>query len=200
MIPAQFVLLGLALNLFGISTYIRDTLKGKTKPNKVTWFLWALAPLIAFVVQRDAGIGWINVLTFSVGFAPLLVFIFSFMNKQSYWKISVFDIFCGALSVVALVFWLITSNAIVSVLLLIIADLAAGIPTLVKAYRYPETESYRAFLCGIGNSLIALLTLDMYSFLHLGFPVYILIMDTTFFLLMFPKTNVFFKSSKILSR
>ncbi len=197
MIPAQFVLLGLALNLFGISTYIRDVLKGKTKPNKVTWFLWALAPLIAFVVQREAGIGWVNVLTFSVGFAPLLVFIFSFVNKQSYWKVSVFDIICGVLSIVALVFWLVTSNAIISVLLLITADLAAGIPTLVKAYRYPETESYRAFLCGIGNSLIALLTLNTYSFLHLGFPVYILIMDTTFFLLMFPKTNHFFRVFKM---
>ena len=33
------------LSTAGASVYIRDTLVGKTKPNRVSWSMWALSPL-----------------------------------------------------------------------------------------------------------------------------------------------------------
>lgn len=38
------VMVSAAVSIGGASAYIRDTLKGTTKPNRVSWFLWALAP------------------------------------------------------------------------------------------------------------------------------------------------------------
>jgi len=99
MINEKFVLVAAALNLAGSSTYAWNTIKGKTKPNRVTWFLWALAPLIAFAAQLGEGVTWASIMTFMVGFGPLTIFIASFFDKKAYWKISKLDIVCGLLSV-----------------------------------------------------------------------------------------------------
>ena len=51
MIDERFVIIGAFLSMIAQLTYAIDTVKGKIKPNRVTWFLWALIPLIAFVAE-----------------------------------------------------------------------------------------------------------------------------------------------------
>ena len=95
MINQHFVIVGALFNLVGSATYAFNTIKGKTKPNRVTWFLWALAPLIAFAAQLNEGVTWAALMTFMVGFGPLIIFISSFVNRKAYWKITKLDIVCG---------------------------------------------------------------------------------------------------------
>lgn len=173
MLDEKFVLFGLALNLLGSGTYAWNTLKGRTKPNRVTWFLWALAPLIAFAAQWDNGVRWQSLMTFMVGFGPLLIFIASFLNKKSYWQITRLDYFCGAISVVALVGWIATGEGIVAVVLSIAADAVAGVPTLRKAWKNPETEHPSVFRNGALSALITLLTVKQWIFVQYGFALYI---------------------------
>lgn len=173
MLPENLILLGAALSFYGGLSYLIDTVKGKAKPNRVTWFLWALAPLIAFAAQQEKGVGLASLMTFMVGFNPLMIFLASFINKKSYWQLQKLDYFYGALSLLGLVLWKITGEGNLAIIFAILADALAGIPTLVKAYRFPETESGRIFLFGAINSGITLLTLKTFSLAHLGFPLYI---------------------------
>lgn len=55
MINENFIFVGAVLSLVGSLNYVINTLKGRTKPNRVTWFLWALAPLIAFSAEIQKG-------------------------------------------------------------------------------------------------------------------------------------------------
>src|SRR5690349_2047349 len=105
MIDQNFVLLGIFINFLGGLSYIIDTLKGKAKPNKVTWLLWAFASFVAFSAEVKQGVGVQSLMTFMVGFTPLLIFIAAFFNKKAYWKISKLDIICGALSILGLLLW-----------------------------------------------------------------------------------------------
>lgn len=84
MLDERFVYLGFALVFFGGLSYLIDTVRGKNKPNRVTWFFWAVAPLIAFAAEIQKGVGLRSLMTFSAGFSPLLIFIASFVNKKSY--------------------------------------------------------------------------------------------------------------------
>lgn len=183
MIDARFVLVGALLNILGSATYAYNTFKGKTKPNRVTWFLWALAPLIAFTAQIGEGVGWQIVMTFMVGFGPLLVFIASFLNRKAYWKISRLDIACGALSVIALILWWITGEGNIAIALSIVADLLAGVPTLIKAYKEPETEHPDVFRNGALSAFITLLTIKTWTFASYGFALYILLICVTLYAL-----------------
>lgn len=183
MIDERLVILGAALNLIGSATYALATLKGKTKPNRVTWFLWALAPLIAFSASIKDGVGLPSLMTFMVGFGPLIIFLCSFVNRKAFWKISTLDIVCGAISILALVLWLVTGSGFIAILFSILADLIAGIPTLVKAYKSPETENYSVFLFGSISAIITLLAIDKYEFSYYAFPAYILVICAVLFVL-----------------
>ena len=45
---------GAVINFVACLSYIRAILKGEATPNRVTWFLWALVPLIAGAAQPVA--------------------------------------------------------------------------------------------------------------------------------------------------
>ena len=192
MIDERFLIIGVFLSLVGGLSYLIDTVKGKTQPNKVTWFLWALAPLIAFTAEVQQGVGWQASLTFIVGFNPLMIFLASFFNKKSTWKISKFDLVCGCLSVLGIILWLITKVGNIAIALSIAADALAGVPTIVKAYRAPETESSLIYLLSGINAVITLATIDQWNFQHYAFPVYIMLLCITLY------TLVKFKIGRIL--
>lgn len=174
MLDSRFVWLGALLNLFGSSGYAIDTIKGKTKPNRVTWFLWALAPLIAFAAELGQDVGIQSLMTFMVGFGPALIFAASFVNKKSFWNITRLDIACGVLSLIALILWKLCGAGDVAILFSLLADTLAGIPTLLKAYRDPQSESVCAYRNGALSAGITLLTIKHWNFATFAFPLYIL--------------------------
>jgi len=183
MLNQHFVLLGAVFNITGSSSYVIATLKGKTKPNRVSWFLWATAPIIAFSAEIKSGVGLTSLMTFMVGFGPLLVFLASFVNRKSVWKLTKLDIACGILSVLAIILWKVTGTGNIAIALSIAADLLAGVPTIIKSYIVPESESYWAFLCGAISAAITLLTIKVWTFANAGFPVYILLICLLLFVL-----------------
>jgi hypothetical protein len=183
MIDSHILLIVPVLSLIGSGRYFYQVLKGRAKPNRVTWLLWSVAPLIAFVAELSEGVGLQSILTFMVGFGPLLVFIASFVSRKSVWKITRFDMICGALSVFGLILWLLTRHGTVAIACSIASDALAGIPTLVKSYKEPETESSLVFLLGSISSILTLLTIDEWTFANYGFPFYILLISATLFIL-----------------
>ena len=98
------------IQLIGVFFYIKGMIYGTTKPNRVTWFIWALAPLIATWLAWQAGAGLSILPVFMAGFNPILVLIASFVIKQGYWHITRLDIVCGILALISLVLWVLTNN------------------------------------------------------------------------------------------
>ena len=183
MLNPNFVIAGSLIFLGGSASYLIDTLKGKVRPNKVTWFLWGFAPLIAFAAEITQGVGIASLLTFTVGFVPLIVFLASFVNRKSYWKINKLDIGCGVFSVIGLVLWYTTKVGNIAIGFSILADFLAAVPTLVKSYNQPETENYLLFLTNAISAGITLLTIKVWSFATFAFPLYIFLITSVFAIL-----------------
>lgn len=193
MISDKFIFFGLALQVWGCSRYAIDTYKGITKPNRVTWFLWFLAPVIAFFAELDKGVTLVSLMTLSVGLSPLVVLIVSFTNKNAYWELRPLDYLCGFLSLVGITLWLVFREGNIAIVLAIAADLFAALPTLAKAWKYPETETVAAYSMAIINSAIALLVIKHWTVANYGFPVYIFIVNILF------TYFIFFKPGKKLA-
>jgi hypothetical protein len=83
MLNQNFVIIGALIGAAGSLAYLVDTVKGKIKPNRVSFLLWSIAPFIAFAAQIAQGVGLESLMTFSTGFLPLTVFIASFVNKKA---------------------------------------------------------------------------------------------------------------------
>jgi hypothetical protein len=177
-ISANWVYVGSAIGALGAAVYLRDTLRGTTKPNRVTWLLWAVAPLLAAAVELNEGVGIQTLATFMVGFMPLLVFIGSFHNPASVWKIRPVDYACGAMSVVGTVTWLVTRDGVLAISAAIAADFMAGVPTLMKSWTHPETETVHTYVGAVISMLIVLLTIENWTFDVAAFPAFIVCMGS----------------------
>ncbi|MBI2452851.1 MAG: hypothetical protein HYV55_01300, partial [Parcubacteria group bacterium] len=90
------VFVGAFVQLLGGAVYIKDTIWGQTKPNRVTWFLWMLAPYIGTAAAIADGVSWAILPVFMAGFIPMCTLLASFVNKKAYWKLGTFDYACGA--------------------------------------------------------------------------------------------------------
>lgn len=173
MIPSQFALLGALIAALGGFYYLYETIVGKSKPNRVTWLLWFIFPMLAFFAQISQGVGLIAWVSFVSGFTPLLIFIASFFNKKAYWKTTRIDYVCFFASIVGISLWAITKNANLAIIFSIIADLFAALPTLIKCYKQPETESWLAYgLSTIGFGF-TILTIQNFSFQAAAFVIYL---------------------------
>jgi hypothetical protein len=173
-INVHFVYLGAGLGAIGTLVYARDTLRGTTQPNRVTWLLWAIAPLLASAVELRSGVGLRTLTTFMIGFMPLLVFLASFHNPAAVWKIRRLDYVCGAMSLVGTAAWLATQNGVVAISAAIAADFLAGIPTMIKSWSNPESETVTSYIGAAINSGILLLTVNHWTTDVVAFPLFIL--------------------------
>jgi len=174
-----FVLIGAIVQLIGIYSYIKQTLRGNTKPNRVTWLMWSVAPLIATFAALADKVTWAALPVFMAGFAPLLVFFASFINKNSYWKLGNFDYVCGALSLLALIFWAITKEPAIAIFFAIASDGIAAIPTIIKSWKYPETESVSAYATGLFNALTSFTATKTFGFSEIAFPIYLVLVNSS---------------------
>lgn len=183
MLSGNFVIIGTLIGAAGSVAYLISTVRGKVKPNKVSFLLWSVAPMIAFFAQIRQGVGMAALMTLSTGFLPFTVFVASFVNKEANWKITRFDILCGILSLIGLVLWLITKVGNVAIFFSIVADGLAAIPTIRKAYRYPDTEIAWPWIATVVGVILTLLTLPVLTFANSGFILYILALNTIIYVL-----------------
>lgn len=177
MIDPRFVYLAAALSFVGAAGYIRDTLGGVTAPNRVTWGLWGLEGVLAFINEMQQHVGTAAIMTLVFGLVPLAVVFASFRNSHSVWRIGPFDIVCGALSLLGIVFWAFVHEPTVALVSFVVADQLAALPTLRKSWLMPSSESAWVFALGVLNAGITLLTLPHFTTAGALFPGAILVTD-----------------------
>jgi len=172
------VILGAAAQLFGIFFYIKATLKGETKPNKVTWLMWTIAPFIGTVAALSDGVRWAVLPVFIAWFSPLLVFIASFVNRKSYRKLEKFDYICGACSILALALRGITKEPMVAIWFAIASDWFAAVPTIIKWWKHPQTESAGPYAGWIFSSLTSFFAMKTFGLSEIAFPIYFIVTNS----------------------
>ena len=193
MISEQFGYLTIIAGLLGISFYVIDIFRGKTKPNFISWFFWMLAPFIGTFLQLQAGAGLSVLPVFMAGFTPLLVLVVAFIKSNAYWKLSFFDVACGVFSFLAMILWIFTRNTDISIVFAILADALAAVPTLVKSWKFPETETAAGYMPGVFNNIIGLLIIRNWTFSIYSFGIYFIVMNLTLVLFIYRKkiTSIF---------
>ena len=179
MLPEKIIYIGVLLNLIGAAWYIKTIIHDGTRPNLVSWFLWMLAPFVGVFLQIKAGAGLSFLGTFMAGFCPLIVIIFTLIKRNAIWKITTFDIICGSFSFLSLILYIFTNKLGISILFAILSDGLAAIPTIKKAWEFPETEASFTYAEGIINNILALLIIRNWIFSIYSFSIYFIIVNAT---------------------
>ena len=152
-----------------------------------------LAPFIGVYFQLKAGAGISVLPVFIAGFGPLLVLIFSLFRKNGYWKITTFDLTCGLFSLLALAIYIFTHNLGVSIAFAILSDALAAVPTIVKSWKFPHTETALLYLTGVVNNIIGLLIIKNWTFSIYSFGVYFIIVNLIIVFAIYRKKMLYWK-------
>lgn len=172
MLPEYFAIIGAVIGSIGGFYYLYETIIGKAKPNRVTWLLWGLFPMVIFIAQRAQGVEGLSWASFVAGFTPILILLTSFLKKKAYWKTQPRDYYLMAAAVAGIVLWALTDDPNLAILFALVADLLAGLPTVIKSYRHPETESWIAYAIstlGFGMGVLAIQTFTFENYAFIGY-------------------------------
>jgi hypothetical protein len=165
--------------------YVRAILKGEATPNRVSWFLWAIVPLIAGAAQLRAGVGFSTLVVLSVGAGPACIVLASFAGGTGSWRLGPFDYFCGACALAALALWAVTGDPVTAIVLSILGDAAAALPTLRKAWLAPATENRPAYLITFAGMILGILSVREATFAAYAFNAYLVAASGTLVLVLY---------------
>lgn len=178
------VVVGIASGVLSIASvvpYVRDMLKGgETKPNAVSFFLWTLLEFIALLAQIKSGASWSVIVVIAVTFNTGLVTVLALIGYgyREYGKI---DIVCFLFAILAIILWQVTGQPVLAIVLAIVADAFAAIPTLIKTYKYPHSEQLLSWGLVTGAGLLGIFSTDIVNAANLAYPIYLFLMNGAIF-------------------
>ena len=156
--------LGVAAGLVGILgyiPYIKDILRGTTRPDRIAWLIWLLeytALLFAQIFEGATHSLWLIGLQL---LGVVIVFILSLQrglgnfNRQTWLLLTTI--------VATLVLWWSTKSGALAILVLLGVEAIGVAITAKKAYRHPGSETLTMWICiGIGG-LLGVLAVGAYA-------------------------------------
>jgi hypothetical protein len=153
--------LAFIMSLIGTVVYIRSILNGQTKPHLYTWLVFAILTCIAFFAQLSdhAGPGaWMmGATTLSCLATAILSIKFGTRDKTKSDKIALIA------SVSAIIPWLLTKDALLSVIMISLIDGVAMVPTLRKSWNNPHQENLPTYWIANFKNVLSLFALTHFS-------------------------------------
>ena len=183
MVDLTFAILGGVFLVLGGLSCLLGVLRHEAKPNRVSWTIWTVPPVVCFAAQVHARVGPAAALTFAIAISSLLVLLATFLNQHGYAKMGRLDWCCALLAAVSTLLWVMTRDPDITVVMLIAIDWLGALPTLVKAYRDPQSESRVAFLFFALGAAVTLTTVHNWTLLNYGVSIHTLIMASAIFVI-----------------
>ncbi len=156
-----FVIVASALAIYGNYGYLKDVINHKVKPHPYTWFIWGIVSMVVFFgqLQKGAGIGVIP--TFFAEIFIILIFFFSL--KNGFKNIKKTDHYFLLLAIFGLVPWYLTGDPTLSVVIVVIIDVIAFMPTVIKTWEKPKSERAFFYELNIVRHILSLCSLQSYN-------------------------------------
>ncbi|KND49268.1 MAG: hypothetical protein AB203_02635 [Parcubacteria bacterium C7867-008] len=159
------VIVASVLAVIGNVSYLRDVLTEKVKPHPYTWFIWSIVSMTTFFggLAKGAGIGVIP-----TGIAEcftIIIFLLSlkYVFKDRALHIRAIDTYFLVAALLGLIPWFLTKDPTISVVIVVVIDIIAFIPTLRKTWEHPETEKPLLYGMNVGRHVLTLLSLSSYN-------------------------------------
>jgi len=173
-----FLIFAAVLMIISAYPYIRDILRGKTKPNIVSWITWTLLSGIATAAAITAGEYAAASFTAAVAVETILIVILGV--RRGYVKYGSFEIICQVGAVIGIILWQVFDSPAVGVVATVVVDLIGALPTVVHSWRKPGEETASTYVLAAIAGCFAVAALPDYNWVSLPYTLYILVIDVVF--------------------
>jgi hypothetical protein len=149
--------LGVVAGVIGVADtipYVRDTLRGSTRPHRGTWLIWSTLAIVVCFSQRADGASWSLIM--AAAQAVLTSVIFGLSIRRGVGGMDVADWVVIAIAAGGVIGWALADDPIVATACVIVADLLAAAIMIPKTYRDPDSETLVTFaFASVGGGLAA---------------------------------------------
>lgn len=168
------------LTLCAYVPYVGSILSGSTKPNRVSWWIWALVGglILSTYISGggEAGIG----IAVGAFIGQILVAVLSVRFGTG--GASLLDRLCLLGAVAAGAVWYATSSPFLPHAMVVVIDGCALLPTFVKSLRDPDSENMTAWLFWTAGAAVTLLNVRVWSAENTLYPLYLAVSNSLVFL------------------
>lgn len=172
----------MTVEILSYTVYARDILSRRARPSRASWLVWA--PLCWLTVasnwQAGADLTLIKLVAMCFGVTLVAILAIRFGTGGCSWL----DRLCMGLTLLGVLAWIETHDPTTALLLFILADLSAAMPTIDDAARQPDKDSRAAWSLGLLASALNLMvvepqhwTLSWSGFGIWGFNVYLFLLN-----------------------
>jgi hypothetical protein len=149
--------LGLLAGAIGVADtipYVRDIVRGTTRPHRGTWLIWSALAFVVVLSQRADGASWSLVMAATQAVLTALIFVLSI--RRGVGGVTTRELVMIAVAGAGVAGWLIADEPIVATVCVIAADLIGVALMVPKTYRDPGSETLVTFaFASLGGALAA---------------------------------------------
>jgi hypothetical protein len=134
--------------------YIRDVLRGTTRPHRGTWLIWSVLSAVAFAAQWAGDGGWSLLMIGTQTVSITAVFLLSI--RRGVGGVAPPDLALLCVAGCGVVGWLLLSEPLVATVCVVVSDVCGVLLMLPKAWRDPWSETASSFtLAGFSGLMSA---------------------------------------------
>ena len=168
-----FVTISAVLVFAAMPPYIIDVIKGKTRPERMTWFILSLLGVIAFISQIEAGASWSLVFSGLDTLGSLTVLGLSFWHGVG--GATKLDFLALGVAGVGVAVSLIAKEPLAALIGVIVADFSGMILTILKVWKDPKSETTISWLLFATAGVFGLLTISEWTLGVALYPLYLVL-------------------------
>ena len=178
--------LGVLAVLVGLADtfpYVRDTLRGVTRPHRGTWLVWSTLAIVVFLSQRADGASWSLLMAGAQALLTGLIFGLSIRRGEGCaWS---GDWILIALAFTGVLGWIVADEPVIATVCVVIADLIGAGLMLPKAYRDPHSETLSTFALASLSGALGAGAVGAFAPALLLYPVYFCVVNGALALLLY---------------
>ncbi len=177
--------------LFGTAIFIPyyiGLIQKKTKPHLFSWLTWSLLIGLGFVLSYKGG-GGAGSLPFLVdGLLCFTIAVYALVKGEK--NITRLDWIAFISALIIMIFYVLTKNAVVSVILTATIDFLGYVPTYRKSYLQPYQEPALTYFFALVSWVFSLGALGTYTFVTMFYPLSLIATNGAFILFLLMRRKV----------
>jgi hypothetical protein len=168
--------------------YVRDILRGTTRPHRGTWLIWATLATVVVLSQRADGASWSLIMAAATAVLTGLIFVLSI--RRGVGGVTTRELVMIAIAGGGVAGWLIADEPVVATACVVAADRIGAAMMVPKTYRDPHSETLITFVLASVSGALAAGAVGAFDVSLLLYPVYFCMANGALALLIYQRRLV----------